>query len=338
MPEYPVSPRNATIYDIAHAAGVDASTVSRALNRPERVSEATRNRVLEAARRLNYRANPIARALPTGRTGTIAVIVADITNPIVFDVVRGAERALAEHDYTLVLAESEESTERELHTIDRLTHTVDGLVLASTRLGDDEIADLARRKPIAVLNREVEGVSSVVANVDRGVAQAVRHLAGLGHRRLAYVPGPERSWMSARRARSIRERCEWSKLEFTQLPPARPTVDGGRDAASAVLASGATAVLAYNDLVAIGLMLECADAGLTVPRDFSVVGFDDIFGADFTTPPLTTVSSPLREAGALAVRHLLAHIGVASAVELSESRQLETILVIRGSVGPVPHQ
>lgn len=338
MSENPVPLRNATIYDIAQEAGVDASTVSRALNRPGRVSEATRNRVLDAARRLNYRANPIARALPTGRTGTIAVIIADIANPIVFDVVRGAERALAEHDYTLVLAESEESTEREIHAIDRLTHAVDGLVLASTRLDDDEIAQLARRKPVAVLNRQVEGVSSVVADVDRGVSQAVRHLAGLGHRHLGYLPGPERSWMSARRARSIRERCEWSRLEFTELPPVQPTVDGGRDAAAAVLASGATALLAYNDLVAIGLMLEIADAGLTVPGDLSVVGFDDIFGADFTTPPLTTVKSPLREAGALAVRHLLAQIGAAPAVEGGESGQLETSLVVRRSVGPVPHQ
>ena len=145
----------ATIYDIAKLAGVNPSTVSRALSKPGRVSAKTQKIIEDAAAELNYQVNPFARALPTGRTQTIGLIVADITNPTFFDIIRGAETTGSARDYTLVLAESAESPETEVTAARRLLSTVDGLILASPRMDDDHIRDLAADKPVAVINREI---------------------------------------------------------------------------------------------------------------------------------------------------------------------------------------
>jgi DNA-binding LacI/PurR family transcriptional regulator len=320
-----------TIYDIAALAGVNPSTVSRALSKPGRVSAKTQKKIEDAAAELNYRVNIFARALPTGRTSTLGLIVSDITNPAYFDVIRGAEAAATERDYTLMLAESAESAELELTAAQRMMATVDGIILASPRLSDAEIQELAGHKPVVVINRSVEDVHSVVADTDTGVADAVRHLASLGHTSIAYVAGPERSWMSARRWESIKERCEWSSLSATVVASGVPTVDGGRHAAAAVRASGATAVFCYNDLMAIGLMQELQLAGLSIPDDLSILGFDNIFGSDFTTPPLSTIKSPLGQSGDTAVRRILADLDGTGHGAAQEA--LGTELVLRGSTG-----
>jgi LacI family transcriptional regulator len=175
-------------------------------------------------------------------------------------------------------------------------------------------------------------VNGVVPDVDYGIAEAVRHLVGLGHRSILYAAGPSRSWMSARRWESIRERCDWAHVEVRALDTgAPPTLDGGRSIARQVRASGATAVIAYNDLMAIGLMQELSEAGIRIPDELSIVGFDNIFGSDFTTPPLTTIMSPLYDAGSIALRRLLAE--VLGRDDDDASGELLTKLVIRGSTG-----
>lgn len=324
---------SATIYDIAKLAGVNASTVSRALSKPGRVSAKTQKLIEDAAASLNYQVNPFARALPTGRTNTFGLIVADITNPTFFGIIRGAETIATGRDYTLVLAESAESPETELTAARRLMGTVDGLILASPRMDDDNIRALARDKPVVVINREVEGVPCVVPDVNKGISEAVRSLAANGHQRIAYVAGPPQSWMSERRWEGVQAACDWSRLEAVRLESTKPTVDGGRQAARDVLASGATAVLTYNDLLAIGLMQELQAAGMAVPDEMSIVGFDDIFGADFTTPALTTVRSPLGQCGEAAAMRLLdlLHEGGKQSGTLS----VETELVLRASSGKI---
>jgi LacI family repressor for deo operon, udp, cdd, tsx, nupC, and nupG len=322
---------HATIYDIAKVAGVNPSTVSRALSKPGRVSAKTQKLIEDAAAGLDYQVNPFARALPTGRTNTFGLIVADITNPTFFDIIRGAETTATGRDYTLVLAESAESPATELTAARRLMTTVDGLILASPRMDDDNIRVLAQAKPVVVINREVEGLPCVVPDVNKGIAEAVRSLAGNGHKKVAYVAGPPQSWMSARRWEGVQAACEWSRLEAVRLESTKPTVDGGRQTARDVRASGATAVLTYNDLLAIGLMQELQAAGIVVPDQISIVGFDDIFGADFTTPPLTTVRSPLGECGEAAATRLLDLLGGTG--EEAGTMHVETELVLRGSSG-----
>lgn len=322
---------NATIYDIAKVAGVNPSTVSRALSKPGRVSAKTQKLIEDAAAELNYRVNPFARALPTGRTNTIGLIVADITNPTFFDIIRGAETTGTARDYTLVLAESAESAETELTAARRMLTTADGLILASPRMDDDDIRSLAADKPVVVINREVEGVPCVIPDVRKGIGEAVRSLAANGHKKLAFVAGPARSWMSARRWEGVQAACEWSHIDAVRVESTKPTVDGGRQVARDVLATKATAVLTYNDLLAIGLMQELQAGGMVVPDQISIVGFDDIFGADFTTPPLTTVRSPLGECGAGAATVLLDVLHGGN--EPTAPLRVETELVLRGSSG-----
>jgi LacI family transcriptional regulator len=326
-----VTGRPATIYDIAELAGVNPSTVSRALGKPGRVSAKTEAKIRAAAAELNFRMNPMARALPTGRTNTLGLVVADITNPMVFGMVRGAEHAATEAGFTLVIAESQESGEAESTVIERILPSVDGVVLATTRLAPDPIAELGGRKPIVLINREVPGVASVVSDVEVGVRQLVEHLWELGHRSIAYLSGPSTSWISDRRWEALLAIAEERDLAAVEIGPNPPTIEGGRAGLRRVLASRATAVVAFIDLMAIGVLQEAAAHGVEVPAALSVAGFDDIFGSELITPPLTTVRAELELAGQLAVRHLLAQ--VRDDVAPPEAEPLATELIVRGSTG-----
>lgn len=322
-----------TIYDIAELAGVNPSTVSRALSKPGRVSAKTAKIIEAAAEELNYQVNIFARALPTGRTQTVALIVSDITNPAYFDVIRGAETAASAQDYTLMLAESTESAELELKVARRMMASVDGLILASPRLSDEEIRGLAATKPVVVLNRQVEDVASVVADLAHAVAAAVEQIAAFGHKDLLFLGGPNRSWMSANRWESIKTSGASAGVEVRMIEGISPTLDGGKAAAPRVKKSNATAVFCYNDLVAIGLMQELQKSGEEIPAERSILGFDNIFGSDFTSPALSTVASPLNQIGATAFDLILAQLTGNAAAEY-EQDSLQATLMMRGSVGP----
>jgi len=323
---------SATIYDIAELAGVNPSTVSRALSKPGRVSEKTEAKIRAAAERLDFRFNPMARALPTGRSNMIGLVVADITNPVVFGIVRGAEHAAAGAGYTLVVAESQESGEAEAQAISRLLPSVDGIILATTRLADGNIAALATRKPMVLINRHVDGVAEVLPDVEAGVDAMMEHLASLGHRSIAYLAGPDTSWMSGRRFEAMLDAAERLDVGIVEIGPNAPTIEGGRTALRRIVAARSTAVLAFNDLMAIGVMQSAAAAGIVVPAALSVAGFDDIFGSELIVPPLTTVQAQLEKAGERAVASVLAQLGGDTVA--AEDSLLQTRLIVRGSTGP----
>lgn len=324
----------ATIYDIAELAGVNPSTVSRAFSKPGRVNEHTEARIRAAADRLDFQFNPAARALPTGRSNTIGLIVADITNPVVFGIVRGAERAASEAGYTLVFAESQESGDAEAQAVSRLLPSVDGVILATTRLSDERIAALAARKPVVLINRRVDAVGSVIPDVDGGVRALVSHLAELGHTSLGYLAGPETSWISARRWEALLDVTEEMGLGLVQVGQLAPTIDGGRDALRPVRASRCTAVVAFNDLMAIGLIQAASASGVAVPGELSIAGFDDIFGSELISPALTTVRADLESAGERAVGRILSHLRHESSDQ--DDQLLQTTLVVRQSTGLAP--
>ncbi|SEB08644.1 LacI family DNA-binding transcriptional regulator [Leifsonia sp. 21MFCrub1.1] len=319
----------ATIYDVAKLTGVSPSTVSRALNKPGRLKEATERRIRDAAEQLGYRINPMARALPTGKTGTLALLVSDITNPVYFDVVRGAERVATANGLTLVFAESQESPELELATAQRLQTSVDGLFLVASRLTDEQIAELASVKPLIVANRLVEGVTAVVPDPRPGISAALDQLHQFGHRRIAYLSGPDASWMNGVRWRTLFTYAVERGMSIVEIASAAPTREGGAESLPRVLAADVTAVFAYNDLLALGLLRAARKQEVEVPAQLSIVGFDDIFGADLPTPALSTIKSPLRELGEAAAHRLLIEIDEG---DEEHSPSLPTRFVSRESV------
>lgn len=326
----PTPPRPPTIYDVAKAAGVAASTVSRAFSRPGRVNAETAERIRAAAQALGYRTNPLARALPTGRTSMIAVVISDITNPFYFPIIRGAQAAAAEAGYTMLLADAQESDVLEREALDRAIPTVEGIVLASSRMSDSAIRMIAKLRPMIVLNRAVADVPSLVTDNPHGVRKAAEHFADLGHRSITYVAGPEASWADGIRWRSLREAAADLGLQTRRIGPYKPDVAGGEQAAADLHGKALSAVLAYNDQLAIGLIRGLTAAGAIVPDDVSIVGFDNIFAADLVTPRLTTVAAPLQALGGTAVHNLLAIINGARS-RASEAMVLPTRLVERAS-------
>lgn len=318
-----------TIYDVARATGVSPSTVSRALNKPGRINEATEKRIRAAADELGYRINPMARSLLTGRTGTLALVLSDYTNPVYFELVRGAERVATDAGFTLVLTESQESSERELQAAERLQPAVDGIMLVASRLTDDEIRHLAEVKPLVPVNRVVDGLTSVVPDLTQGVGETLNHLESLGHHSIGYLSGPPASWMNAVRWRALFDQAVRRGMSIVELGPSDPTRRGGADMLARVRAAGVSVIVAYNDLMAIGLLQACKAVGVVVPDELSIVGFDDIFGADLTTPSLTTVRSPVAEIGEEAVRLLLEQISPDRIV--AAPARLSTELVVRES-------
>lgn len=287
----------ATIYDIAKLSGFNPSTVSRALTTPGRINAKTEAKIKAAAKELNYQVNPFARALPTGRTKMLALIIADITNPVFFNVVRGAEAAAAVEGYTLVIAESQESSTNEAQALQRILPTVDGVLLVTTRLRDEEIQEINRQKPVVLINRKVPEVADVVPSNEKGIAEAVNHLADLGHKHIAFLSGPRASWMNTERWNLLMKNAVKAGMTIVEIGPNDPTLEAGRLAVDRIKAAGVTAVVTYNDVMGIGLLREAIAQGVKIPEDLSIIGFDNIFGSDFTSPPLTTVQMDLQQSG-----------------------------------------
>ncbi|MFE6234301.1 LacI family DNA-binding transcriptional regulator [Cellulosimicrobium sp. NPDC057862] len=321
-----------TIYDVAQAAGVAPSTVSRTFSRPGRVNAQTAERIRQVANELGYRTNPLARGLPTGRTSLLAIVVADVTNPFFFEIIRGAEKTARDAGYTLLMVDAHESDEAERRALDRTLPLVEGLILATSRLSDSSIRVAAKQRPTVVMNRHMTDVPSVLTDNAQGMRSAVEHLAGLGHTSLAYVAGPEASWADGMRWRAFREATREAEVQARRIGPFAPTLAGGLSAAKSLVKHPATAAVAYNDLIAIGAMRGLRRLGVEVPRDLSIVGFDNIFGSDFCTPPLTTVAAPLRHFGSFAVQRLLAQLRTSPAPTAGPTL-LPAKLVERGSTG-----
>jgi DNA-binding LacI/PurR family transcriptional regulator len=260
----------------------------------------------------------------------IALVVSDVTNPVYFQIIRGAEAAAADAGYTIVLADSQESGLIERHSVERAISAVEGVVLTSSRMSDSAIRMVARQRPTVVLNRAFPEVPCVVTDNPRGMRRAVEHLGELGHDRLTYVAGPESSWADGMRWRSIREACLELGLGVRRIGPYAPTVAGGLAAVADLRRAPSTGVVTYNDLLAIGLMRGLAHAGVRIPNDVSVVGFDNIFGSDFCTPALTTVAAPLRDLGAAGIQ-LLRALLTGAQPRIGSPSVLPVQLLVRGS-------
>lgn len=324
-----------TIRDVARAAGVSPATVCRALTSPERVRDATRARVVRAVNELGYSPNRAARGLITGRTGNLGIIVPDLGNPFFPGVVKGVQARAREADLAVFLADTDEDPAAEADLVRALTKQVDGIVLCSPRMSEDDLRSVIGETPVVMLNRRVGRIPSVtVDNVD-GMRQAAAHLTALGHRRVAYVGGPRSSWSNRERARGLRTVAGSAGLRLVEIGNVTPQFEGGVAAADLVLAADVTAVVAYNDVIALGLLSRFRARDIQVPAQISVIGFDDITLSAMVAPALTTVSLPKEQTGRAGVDLLLALMENPERGGTAR-RELPTQLMVRGSTGPAP--
>jgi LacI family transcriptional regulator len=302
--------------DVAREAGVSTMTVSRVVNDKGEISPATRHRVLAVIERLGYRPSSIARGLATQRTGTLGFVVPDISNPFFSDIARGVEDEAYAAGYNVFLCNTEEDPERERAILESLEEKrVDGLLLCSSRLEDDELLPaLALYPAVVLINRRLHGsnVGAVLVDDELGSRLAVEHLLRAGHTRIGFLAGP-----AASRSGQLRVAGYRAPLQEAGLPQhagwlrhCSADVDGGREMVLDLLSDHPelTALLCYNDLVAVGALHGCHELGRTVPGDLAVIGFDDIPLAALVTPALTTCRAPRYDLGVRATEVLLARI------------------------------
>jgi len=314
-----------TIRDVARHADVSIATVSRALSAPDLVAERTRARVIEVARQLGYEPNRAARSLITGRTGFIGAVVPDVANPFFLGVLKGVQAAARERGHHVLLADTSEDPVAEAELLSSISRQVDGLILLSSRLPVARLREFpgpARtlrsnglqpnglqangpQSSTVLFNRVLPGFPAVLLDSGDGIRQIVAHLAALGHRRCAYAGGPRESFADAERRRGLAKACHGTDMRIVDLGSFAPQFASGARVADLALESGATAVIAYNDLVALGVIARLRDRRIDVPLEMSVTGFDDIPMASMGAPRLTTVSLPLEQAGRSAVELLL---------------------------------
>ncbi|MGX5717532.1 LacI family DNA-binding transcriptional regulator [Arthrobacter sp. MAHUQ-56] len=325
-----------TIYDIAALAGVAPSTVSRALSKPDRVNERTRNKISRIASELGYVASVQAQSLSTGRTGSVALLVPDVTNPFYFDIIRGTQLQLRASGFTQLLVDTEESADNEIQALRQLRRTADGVILAASRLTDQQLADEALRQPLVTINRPTADAPTVLLDTPEVMVQAVEHLASFGHKSLAYVSGPTGSWSNHRRWHAIEAAASKRGMSVRKIGPYLPNTSSGAAAGDAALGTGATALITFNDLIAIGMLQRLKSRGVRIPEDISVVGCDDIFGADFCSPPLTTIASPIERVGRVAVSMLLAQLEAGPGNAARNLAVVPAYLKVRSSTGPAP--
>jgi LacI family transcriptional regulator len=314
-----------TVYDVASAAGVSIASVSRALNGQPGVGRATVEKIQRVATELGWSPNDIARSLTEKTTRTIALVVPDITNPFFPELVKGVQTAADERQYTLLLANSGEETEKFLRDLEVLRRKqVDGVILISDHRDQTRVAEICAGIPVVALDRDLGDPQASVVGVDheQGAQTAVEHLIALGHRRIAHIAGPSDIEVSARR------RAGWERALAGAGLAADPDLvvegtfleQGGFEAGVRLLErlDEFTAVFAANDLTAVGFLAACASKGVQVPGDVSVVGFDGIHLTRYTTPTLTTVAQPIFELGQRAGELLLEAIASDDPVKVSE--------------------
>ena len=328
--------RVSTVKEIAAIAKVSVATVSRALQRPEIVSETTRQRIHDVVKRLGYTPNALARNLRTARTRLIVALLPDIANPFFSEVIRGIEQVAHENSYSVLLGETQGSLVREQAYADMVAaRQADGIITMSPRV---PAIPIQGRLPVVNACEYVKDgqVSSVYIDNTAAAGVAVDYLVMLGHREIAFVAGPPSSPISVDREQGYRAALQRAKLPLQAALVAAGdfSIESGERAVELLLSQGKpfTAVFCSNDEMAIGALRALSSHGLRVPEDVSVVGFDDIRFARYTSPPLTTVAQPKNALGREAMSMMLELLNDPEVPP--RKRVLSADLVVRGSTAP----
>ncbi|HEY0718531.1 MAG TPA: LacI family DNA-binding transcriptional regulator [Streptosporangiaceae bacterium] len=333
----------ATLRDVAAAAQVHPATASRALNPETRilVSEATAQRVTEAAAALGYRPNPVARSLRTRRSHTVGVLIPDLNNPLFPPIVRGLEDRLAAAGYVALLGNTDGDSVKEQAIFEQMrARHVDGFALATAHAGDAVLAEAAGAElPVVLMNRLApeHDFSSVSVDNEQGMRMSVAHLAGLGHTLIAHIAGPQQVSTGESRRRGYFEGLKTAVLEADEdliISATAFTVEEGTRCCRELLSRGTrfTAIAVANDMLAVGCYTALEEAGLSCPDDLSLVGFNDMPFVDRLRPALTTIRFPHYQLGTEAAQLLLDQVsGRTAPVRVV---YLAPELMVRGSTAP----
>ena len=326
-----------TLQTVADRAGVSPSTVSRILNGTARVSEAKRERVSQVIEELGFRPNLLARSLAGGKTMSIGVLTQYIDSPFYGAGLRGIEEVLSDHGYIPIVTSGLWERARERDSLWSLVERkVDGLIILTSRLTDQDLQEISERLPIVVTGRDLWGDNLQSLNFDNVFAGklAAQHLLHLGHRDIAVIIGPSDHKDSEERLAGIVSHASASSLQVDErlITMSDYTERGGHRAMQSIISKNIpfSAVVALNDQMALGAILALGQAGLRVPDDVSVIGMDDLPSAAFFSPPLTSVSQPVYEMGRHAADMLL-NVVAGNGVELPRGLSLNPKLVIRDS-------
>jgi DNA-binding LacI/PurR family transcriptional regulator len=321
-----------SIRDVARRASVSSATVSRAFAAPGLVRRETLERVLAVAEELHYRPSRAARSLTTGRTGNIGLVVPDLGNPFFSAILKGGQARAREADHAVFVADSEENPRLEIELVRAMARQVDGVIICSSRLSEAQLEQFRRDTTLVLLNRRVRGVSGILMDSAGGMRQAIAHLVALGHQRVGFLGGPSGSWSNRERRRGLRAEARGGSLQVIEFGPFAPHFEAGQHAADLAVAADVTAILAFNDLMALGVLSRLSGRGIRVPDDISVVGFDDIPMAGMATPHLTTVALPLEQSGRVAIELLLEQLGHPGSGTHEQSMPAQ--LIVRASTAP----
>ena len=302
-----------TIYDIAKEAGVSPSTVSRALSKPGRLSAKTEFKVRQVAERLGYlTVNSVEERPVLQSTGMIGAIAPDCRNPFYASILYYLHNALNEHSYDLLIPETSSEHATGKQTVAKLTRIVDGLVFLSSTMSEPDLKRVVMTRPTVMINRSITGISSVTCDPQRAIDVAVRHLRETGHRSVSYLAGNANTWSSETRRRLIRTAAYRYNLVARTVRGFDITVAGGKQAFEQYLKRPTDAVFAYNDRLAIGFMAAARQAGMRIPDDVSVIGFDNIEESSAQAVPLSTIDQHTQVLGQQAAKALLDQIATES--------------------------
>lgn len=328
-----------TIYDIARLSQVSIATVSKVLNGTGRISEETRQRVMQAVEALGYERSTIATALAGKNTYTIGFLVPDVSNPFFSEILRGAEDAAFARGYSVLVCNTDHDPERERVYLRTLRQKqMDGLVIATGSTAAETVAELvAEGVRVVLLSREIEGVSVGAVTIDNvlGGELAARHLVELGHRRVGVIPEPLHLASSRDRLHGFERALRAAGAECSVAPAGGFGISAGARMAKQVLADPSiTALFALNDQLAVGALEALRKLGKHVPGDVSVIGFDDTILAKIVHPALTTVAQPMQELGQRTLELLI--YAIESGTQPAEKIVISPTLVVRGSTAPPP--
>ena len=332
------------IREIARRAKVSTATVSRTINRVPTVDPALAKRVLKIIEDMGYYPNSQARALVSGKSRIFGLIVSEITNPFFPEIVQAFEDIAVENHYEILLTSTVHDPKRmELAVRRMIERRVDGVAILTFGMEDSLIADLRFRKvPLVFVDvgPQAAGITNIRVNYQEGIREAVRHLAKLGHKRIAFVAGPTHLKSAMARRAAFETSMQEMGLPVVQelIVSGDHKVEGGVSAFAklASLPKRPTAILCSNDMTAVGVMREAYERGISIPRDLSLIGFDDIRLSEFTTPPLTTVRMSQKLLAEYAFQALRSEAEGSDGSPNGKEVELETGLILRGSTAKVP--